>query len=129
MPEALGVLNSFLPGVVTGMTDRASHDSSKKLGAALCVAQASRLAYIKLLSPLHTRWHLLHTGRAISLHGFMTDICFLHNLCEQEEVLTSSVTHRATKDFLPRASCSRPEQSCLSSGHRGRMEQEAASKA
>lgn len=62
------------------------------------VCDASHLAYIKLLGPLYTRWHRLHT-RAISLHGFMTDMCFLHSLCGQGEVLTS-VTHTATKDLF-----------------------------
>lgn len=34
---------------------------SRKLGAALCVAQASRISCIKPFGPLHTRWNLLNT--------------------------------------------------------------------
>lgn len=120
MPEGPGALNSFPPGVVPGTACRAKHDCAPRNWGQLCAWLTHPSCLYKAVGSSHTRWHRLHT-RAISLHrhllGVMTDICFLHSLCERE-VLTSSVTLRATKDSLPRASCSRPERSCLRSGHR-----------
>lgn len=71
----------------------------RKVRVALCVAQAVRWALLCVLGGIFStpqgHFSPWFPGR---------DICFHHNLCEQAEVPTSSVTGRASKDLCPRAS-------------------------